>query len=54
MTTKEFADKMKEIATLGDKETRHMLADDLLSDCLKELGFHEGCEVFNKMQKWYD
>ena len=34
-------------------EDRHQLADKLMMDALKLLGYNKGIEIFQKMKKWY-
>ena len=53
MTPKEFADAMKKIADNGDTEYDHMDADDLMIEVLTSLGYGEGAEIFDCMDKWY-
>jgi hypothetical protein len=48
-----FSHKMAEIARLGDPETSHAMADDLLLKTMRGLGYGHGCEIFEKMEKWY-
>ena len=62
-TPKEFAEKMKAISThplfdangspYPDTMSNHEDADELMSKLLKELGYSEGAETFDKMDKWY-
>lgn len=55
MTDKMCAEKMKEIGKKyeDDEEMCHIAADDELCYILRELGFIETVEVFNKLPKWY-
>lgn len=53
MTPKEFADKMQSINMPGDPEISHGLADKLMCKLLIELGYEEGIEIFEIMEKWY-
>ena len=54
MTPAEFAKRMADIKrTQNDTEHRHVLADRLMSECLKSNGFGAGVEIFNAMDKWY-
>ena len=48
----EFKEKMKEIAKF--EEEGHRPADKLMCEVLKELGFKEGIEIFENMDKWYE
>ena len=52
MTPKEFAEKMRAL-NIGDEESDHGNADDLLCELLRSLGYSEGVEEFEKMKKWY-
>ena len=57
MTPKEFAQEMRNISLLsqdgGDNEIAHCDADDLLCQVLRELGYGEGVDIFEEMDKWY-
>ena len=53
MTPEEFKKEMLEISKLGDLEGSHKIADNLLCKILKEFGYKEGVEIFEKMTKWY-
>ena len=59
-----FAREMGEIALMlskgkdefgrsGDQETAHWMADQLMCDVLRQLGFGAGVEIFENMPKWY-
>lgn len=59
-----FARKMGEIADMLDKgedacgriidqEDAHRMADKLMCDVLRHLGFGAGVEIFENMPKWY-
>ncbi len=52
---KEYAEKMKQIIKKygHDEEVCHIWADDLLCEILKELGFKETVEEYDKVPKWY-
>jgi hypothetical protein len=54
-TPAEFAAKMREVQNKyrGDSERAHIWADDLLMELLASLGYGEGVDVFNDMDKWY-
>lgn len=45
-------EKLKECAH-EDIETRHMLADEVLCELLKQLGYQEVVEEYEKLPKWY-
>ena len=54
MTPEEFASKMKEIASNRDDiELCHKLADNLMMELLSSLGYSEGVNVFDQMDKYY-
>jgi len=55
MSPEEFTEKMLAInETHGcDIEESHCMADDLMCDLLKELGYDGGVFVFDTMDKWY-
>ena len=59
MTPEEFKQRMQEIAEKNetqwgpDTEAKHGWADALLCEALRELGYGEGVDVFEKMEKWY-
>ena len=36
-----------------DAQSRHIRADNLMCDVLRENGFEDGVAVFNMMEKWY-
>ena len=52
MTPEEFAKAMKE-TQCSDTEIAHCLADDLMCDLLKSLGYEEGIAIFLESDKWY-
>lgn len=49
----EFLERMHEHVKDTDYEVAHSRADDLLCDLLKELGFKEVVDVYDKVGKWY-
>ena len=56
LTPEQFAEQMKPIAKYAseiDEEVAHLKADELLMQVLREQGFGEGCDIFDKMDKWY-
>ena len=55
MTPEEFLDAMRQIVIDegDDFESSHGSADELMCKALRELGYHEGVEIFEKMEKWY-
>ena len=53
-TPREFANQMEYIFTPNfDLERSHGMADDLLCEILKELGYGEGVKIFEDADKWY-
>lgn len=53
MTKEEFKNKMQAIADKRDTEGGHIEADDLMCELLKGLGYGEGVEIFEGMDRWY-
>lgn len=55
MTPEEFFKKMRQLYNekMIDPEMRHILADKLMADCLRSLGYELGVEVFEAMTRWY-
>ena len=53
MSPNEFRDRMSELVGLGDKEVAHIMADDLTQEALRFLGYGEGADIFNSIEKWY-
>lgn len=53
ITPKRFREIMEAHRTIEDKEHRHQVADQLMKKVLKQQGFEEGVEIFQKMSKWY-
>ena len=67
MTPEEFAQKMQEITDAEEKvvsaigiafmyhntEYAHKIADNLMGTLLKSLGYGDGIEIFEEMEKWY-
>lgn len=53
MTPKEFTFEMQRISKDLDLEGAHREADDLMCRLLVSLGYEEGIEIFQKMEKWY-
>lgn len=50
----EFTAAMTKIARYGeDLEGAHGMADGLLCEVLRKLGYEEGVKVFEDMTKWY-
>lgn len=36
-----------------DKELKHAVADELMCEVLRRLGYEKGIQVFDNMDKWY-
>lgn len=55
MTPAEFKELMQKIMIESgyDKEADHENADDLLIECLRSLGYGEGCDIYEQIEKWY-
>jgi len=58
MTPSEFAAAMREVAKGGDYnggdiEAAHQEADKLLCAMLRNLGYGEGVDAFENMDRWY-
>jgi len=49
----EFTRRMREVAENQDIERRHVVADKLMADTLRSLGYEYGVNVFWHMAKWY-
>ena len=52
ITPKQFAERMRELIS-GDEEAQHGSGDTLMEQVLTQLGYGEGVEVFQNMDKWY-
>lgn len=52
ITPEEFAEQMREISK-ENREDRHMDGDDLMCEILTDLGYGDGVEIFECMEKWY-
>lgn len=55
MTKEEFTKKMLEIAEKcdTDNERYHAAADGLISTFLRQLGYVEAMDAYDKMETWY-
>ena len=51
-TDEEAAEKMRELADY-DCESRHIAADELLTELLVELGYVKTVAEYEKIHKWY-
>lgn len=52
MSPQEFAEEMR-ATFVGDTEGDHSAADKLMCALLRELGYGEGVEIFERAAKWY-
>lgn len=50
---KGFAHEMRILSRSNDIEMAHILADALMCNLLRELGYGEGVQIFEDMKKWY-
>lgn len=55
MTPDDFRAKMLALSQdfRGDAESFHGHADTLLCEALRSLGYGEGVDIFERMEKWY-
>lgn len=60
ITPEEFKARMEELLEKNqderfgyDEENFHIDADDLLVETLTELGYGDGCKIFEEAPKWY-
>ena len=55
MTPQEFKNKMQELKDKfgSDFEAVHGCMDDLMLECLRSLGYQEGCDIFDSQEMWY-
>lgn len=53
MKPKEFAERMRDINEIEFTDDRHHAADELMCEVLNDLGYEEGVEIFENMNKWY-
>lgn len=52
-SAKGFANEMRRIDRDNNPEMKHILADELMCKLLRELGYGEGVDIFEKMYIWY-
>ena len=52
-SAKGFTNEMRRIERNNDTEMAHILADELMCKLLRELGYGEGVDIFEQMDKWY-
>lgn len=52
-TPEEFFHAMEDIFKSDDIEGRHVKADQLMCDLLRELGYMHGVDVFEDAYKWH-
>lgn len=55
MTPEFFESEMKRIleTSAGDTEVIHARMDTLMEECLTELGYGAGTQIFKETDKWY-
>lgn len=55
MTPDEFRSRMQTMANGGnyDNEQAHGDADDLMCEALRSLGYGEGVDIYQSIEKWY-
>ena len=53
ISPEQFAADMRDIFATSDIEEGHFIADSLMCDLLRELGYGEGVLVFEDQEKWY-
>jgi hypothetical protein len=49
-----FATEMRRISEHKDTEMAHIMADELMCKLLRELGYGDGVDIFENMNKWYE
>lgn len=52
-TPEEFKTAMEDVFKSDDIELRHIQADQIMCDTLRELGYENGVKVFEKAYKWH-
>jgi hypothetical protein len=45
--------RMLEIGKIGDTETAHLAADELVIEVLKEIGWKKFAKAYDDVSKWY-
>ena len=53
MLEQEFVTRMENLTDEGDTEGNHVMADTLLCELLKQLGFKSVVDLYEKVDKWY-
>lgn len=53
MTEREFAARMLQCSLGMDTEGKHVVADRLMCEVLRALGYEKGVKIFEAMPKWY-
>lgn len=53
MTRDEAITKLKELQKQWDPEKNHGIADDILCDLLRSLGYGDVVDEWDKVDKWY-
>lgn len=50
---KELCEQMKALQEMWDVEEAHGKADDILCEALRQLGYNELVDLYEKVDKWY-
>jgi hypothetical protein len=50
---KQYTEEMQNLQNSSDLESTHCIADDLLCDLLREIGYGEVVNAFENLEKWY-
>lgn len=53
LTPTEFAEAMKHIADMRFIDDSHYAGDELMCNLLRSMGYQEGVEIFENMDRWY-
>lgn len=53
MTPEAFEQAMRDIVATTGIDDGHQMADHLMCELLKSMGYGKGVEVFIAMEKWY-
>ena len=48
-----YLNKMLKLLPMGDKESAHSQADDLLVDIIREIGLNDIADAYEEVGKWY-
>ena len=53
MTKEDAVKQLKELQGIGDTESSHIMADEVLCQLLTSLGFEDVVSEYNKIDMWY-